>query len=104
MVLRGSCGNVTISSFESFSLSFCAFISSLPIQPEMCEVLWVSLAVHELYQKLLGVDGLVGFFSCAPLPAAGVCCCLASNLLEIACGKCGLGPPALPAAALLSSF
>lgn len=29
--------------------------------------------------------GLVGFFVCAPLLAAGVCCCLASNLLEMAC-------------------
>lgn len=79
MVLRGSCGNVAISSFESFSVSFCAFISSLPIHPEMCEVLWVSLAMHELYQKLLEVGGLVGYSGCAPLPAAGVCCCLASN-------------------------
>lgn len=104
MILRGSCENVTISSFDSFSVSFCAFISSLPIQPEMCEVLWVSLAVHELYQKLLEVGVLVKFFGCAPLPATGFCCCLASKLLEMACGKHGLGTPALLAAAMLRSF
>lgn len=82
MVVRRNCGNDT---FEFFSVSFCAFISSLPFQTETCEVLQLSLAEYELYQKLLEVGELIGVFGCAPLQTAGVCCYLASNLLEMAC-------------------
>lgn len=103
MVLRGSCGNVAISSFESFSVSFCVLCAFLPIQPETCEVLWVSLAVHELYQTWRWV-GWLGFLV--------VLCCLQQEFvvawpqilwkwLVLPCDKHGLGGPALQAGAVL---